>query len=154
MGDVKDSFAFANGKGLLVNAAIRDLPEYVVPADGMIEEILAGLQAPFCMPPCIKFKSKRAADHPVLFEEPRHRAAGSAMRQIDEDTRVGKSLIGPLNGIPRPRRSSCGSKQSDHSNDSNDFLQVSSTLQAICRYFYSARRRGFYRTQLCRREPN
>jgi hypothetical protein len=66
MGNVKDSLPFANGKRLLKNAAIRNLPEYVVSADGMGEEILAGLQAPFGMPPRIKLKGKRTANHTVL----------------------------------------------------------------------------------------
>src|SRR6202030_1942729 len=100
MRNVKNSLAFANGKGLLVNAAVRDLPEYVVSADGMIKEILAGLQPPFGMPPRVKLKGKRTANDAVLFQEPRHRAAGSAMRQIDEYARIRKSLIRPLDGIP------------------------------------------------------
>src|SRR5712664_1902865 len=104
MGDVKDGLAFPNGKRLLVNVTVGNLPEYIVASDGVVEEIFAGLQAAAWMAAGIHLKGKRAADDAVLLQQPRHGSAGGAVGEVHKDTLCGKALIWAFDAIPYPGR--------------------------------------------------
>src|ERR1700740_2236280 len=100
MRDVEDGLTFTNGEGLLVNVAVGNLPEYIVAANGAVEEIFASLQVAAGMAPRVTLKSERAAHHAVLLQQARHGSARRPVRQIDKSAFGGKALIRPLDAIP------------------------------------------------------
>ncbi len=111
MGDVKNGLAFPYSERQLVNMTVGNLPEYIVAGDGVVEEILAGLQAAAWMAPRVHLKGKRAADDAVLLEQPRHGPAGGAVREVHKDTLCHKALVWAFDGIPYPARSTDNREQ-------------------------------------------
>src|SRR6266403_2887538 len=117
MGDIKDGFAFADGEGLLVNVAVGNLPEDVVTADGMVEEILASLQTPFWMASSIHLERGGATDYAILFQQAGHGSAGGAMRQVHKHRLGGKAFVRGFEGIPHP---GCDANSAEHEQHRSD----------------------------------
>src|SRR4029077_2547646 len=111
MGDVKDGLAFTNGERLLVNAAVGNLPEHIVTADGLAKKVFAGLQVAARMAARVNLKGERAADHAVLFQQARHGSAGGPVREVDKNAFRGKALIWLLDARPQPSRGPCNREQ-------------------------------------------
>src|SRR6266568_4841398 len=72
VGDVKHRFAFAHRERLLVDLAVRELPEDLLAGHGTIEKVFPGLQGALRMPPCINLKRRRAAHHAICSQQIRH----------------------------------------------------------------------------------
>jgi hypothetical protein len=109
--DIEHGFALTHGERLLVNVPVGYLPEDVVARNRVVEKIFASLQSARRMAPRVNLKCGRAANHAVLLQKPRHRAAGCAVRKIDEYPTRRKCPVRPLDGNPQPPRNSGGDDQ-------------------------------------------
>src|SRR5215472_3551509 len=66
--DIKESLAFPNREGLLIDLPVGEFPENVVPRYGMIEIVFARFEGAFGMPPRVNLEAQAAANHAVLLE--------------------------------------------------------------------------------------
>src|SRR6266404_5332672 len=127
MGDIKDGFAFADGKGLLVNVAVGNLPEDIVAADGMVEEIFASLQTPLWMASSIHLESGGATDYAILLQQAGYHSAGCSVRQVDKYGLGSKAFVGALEGKPHPGCDAHNAEHNQYRNDCSSSSQFSPT---------------------------
>src|ERR1700740_1586285 len=89
--DIEHRFAFAYRESHLIDVPVGNLPKHIVSADGLIEEVFAGLQLPLWMLPHIQAERKRAPQYAVLLEQTTYGPARGAVRNGHKDAFSGKS---------------------------------------------------------------